>query len=47
MLLLAAGIDIVIKLLPFHSFFRIAFTMLSALIVGSILAMWKGILESK
>ena len=47
MLLLAARIDIVIKFLPFQSLFCIAFTMLSALIVGSILAMWKGILGSK
>ena len=46
-LVLAAGMDIVIRFLPFHSFFRTAFTLLTVLTVGPILAMWKGILDEK
>ena len=47
MLLLAAGIDITIQFLPFHSFFRTIFTVFSVLIMGTILAMWKGILDQE
>ena len=48
MLLLAAGMDIAIQFLPFHSFFRTIFTVFtSVLIMGTILAMWKGILDQE